>query len=556
MSISISTYNDIQRQFIRQEKLSSKSKNPHSLESSKKYFTLPRRGKRFLKLKERFIQYLINQSIKYSVVFGHQEKIAEYLKCDVRHLRKIIKDLRQSGWITVISTPGLCNIYILDEIFDEKAFCIGMNYIFNNLLVDKDIYRVMYNSIYVQNESNKKSITDIKEHQYQETVFEDERFVPKETDRKALDEIFGSSKMPSIYKEEYTHEFICDDGAVFTDENQYTYTLESTKGVIEDIFSPVISLKSESICVPNKKGSTAMQALPTVQEILPYADQLKSICPLLHGAIILSAFPKEVVLHADERTLKCKKPLNSALDRWKYLISVCKGYCAENKIETSWSMSLNIREKYSIHKDTPMFDENHAPVKVHTPISFKKGTGIEAPMKQVTYAEAVKNNQQWANSAPHIDKEKEFSGALDTLTEMAASNPFAALLMKNIEKLKPQAVGCPETVISKPVEPFDQETLDIVEWIQSNWDDKLFPHSNKWVHDNIARVMKEGSQSAQYLDGSFLHGMKRIKLLMQELLKKSVQIDKSTIRFTQITQDVAVEEISEDYSEDPFGDRS
>lgn len=554
MHISINTYNIIQRRFIRQEKLLRKTL--HSLESSKKYFTLPRKGKRFLKLKERFIQYLIDQSIKYSVVFGHQEKIADYLDCDVRHLRKIIKDLRQSGWITVISTPGLCNIYMLHDIFDDRAFCIGMNYVFNNLLVDKDMYRVMHNSIYVQNELNKKSITDIKAHQYQEVVCDDERFRPKETNRETLDEIFGQqkhdlSKMPSLYKDEYTHEFlICDDGALLEFENQFTYNYtEPTKGVIEDIFSPNISLKSESICVPNKKGSTAMQALPTVQEILSYADQLKSIRPLLHGAIILSAFPKEVVLHADERTLKCKKPLLTALDKWKYLISVCKGYCAENKIETSWSMSLNVRNQYSIHKDTPMFDENHSPEKVHTPAPFIKGKSIggETPIRQVTYAEAVKNNQQWSNSLPHLDKDKEFSGALNTLTEMATSNPFAALLMKNIEKLKPQTVGHPESVVSKPSEPFDQETLDIVAWIKSNWDDKLFPHSNKWVHENIARVLQEGPTSAQYLDGSFMTGMKHIKRLMEALINKpKVQ---APVEFDVVDEGV------EDYGEDPFGDR-
>jgi len=378
---------------------------------------------------------------------------------------------------------------------------------------------------------------------------------------KGIDIIENLSTLENMYE--------CDDGALlpyvefdFDNPSTYTYTGENkihtgeinqgkpTKGVGEDLFSPNISLKSESISVPNKRrSSTEMQALPTVKDMIPYADKLQSIRPLLHGAIILSAFPEEVVLHSDQRTLKCKKPLPTALDRWKYLISVCKGYCTENNIETSWSMTLNIRDKYNIHKDTPMFDENHAPIS--TPIYLKgKSTGIPTQAKQVTYEEAVRNNQQWANSAPHINKEEEFSNAISTLESMAATNPFAALLMKNVQQAQPQTVGCPQSVVA-PVKPFDDETIQIVEWIKSNWDDTLFPHSNKWVRDNIARVLSEGPSSPQYLNGDFLNGMKRIKMLMVELLKKP-KVQSIPVQVQPIIDE---DEQYVDYSSDPFGDR-
>ncbi len=545
MNISINTYNNIHRQFIRQENLSSKQETSHSLESGKKYYVLTRRGKAKRKALLLVVQWIINQRIKYETVFAYQETIADDIGIHVRHLRKIIRQLKADKWLTVIDTPSLCNIYILNPIFDDKSFCIGMNYAFNNLLVDKEIYRIMYASKAMQNSKEQKSISDIKQHQYQETVYEDERFIPKETDRTALDEIFGlpvsnkiyeksdCAKMPSIYKDEYT----CENFSGKDFDTEYTSILyteinEPTKGVIEDIFSSPSSLKSKSIGILTKKGSTAMQALPTRQETLPCVDKLKSIYPTLHGTVILSAFPEEVILHADQRTLKCKKPLLTALDRWKYLMVVCKGYCADNKIETSWAKALKTRDQYNLTDKDPLFDETHVPEKNYTPI-------LSTTIKQ-------KLASQWKDESPNIDKKKEFSGAIDTLKEMASTNPFAALLMRNVERLEPQKVGCSESVVAKP---FDQETLDIVDWIKGHWDDKLFPHSNKWVHENIARVMQEGSTSPQYLDGSFLSGMKHIKRLMETLLKRPVP--------TEVTPIDSVDDVQGGYDEcpDPFGDR-
>src|SRR6267142_1183352 len=134
--ISISTYNNIQREFIRQGKFSSNQKIFHSLEDAQQYFALTRRGKAKRKALLLFVQWIIDKRIKYETIFAQQTTIAEHIGISVRHLRKLIRKLKCDGWLTVIETSGLCNIYILDSIFDNRAFCIGMNYAFNHLLVD------------------------------------------------------------------------------------------------------------------------------------------------------------------------------------------------------------------------------------------------------------------------------------------------------------------------------------------------------------------------------------------------------------------------------------
>jgi hypothetical protein len=359
--ISLNTYNSIQRQFIRQEKLSSKSKTSHSLEAARQYFQLTRRGKAKRKSLLLFVQWIINQRIKYETVFAQQQTIADDLGIHVRHLRKLIRQLKVDGWLTVIETHGLCNIYILHPIFDDRAFCIGMNYAFNNLLVDKEMYRVMHNSIYVQNELSKKRITDIKEYQYQETVFEDERFVPQKTDRGILDEIFGSTKsdyakMPSIYKKEYIQKKDTKNSS------DISYKIDS-----DDI----------DILISNKKEGSIMQDLYS-EKIIPYVDELKSIRPTIWGQIKLSAYPKEVVLHADIVTLNCKKQLATAFDRYKYFMSVCATYCRENQISTSWPLAIEIGKQLKMPDLGPFFDESFVPVKA-APNPVKRNSSTVNP---------------------------------------------------------------------------------------------------------------------------------------------------------------------------------
>jgi hypothetical protein len=294
-----------------------------------------------------------------------------------------------------------------------------------------------------------------------------------------------------------------------------------------------------------QERDTVMNITP--QELLSYVDQLKSIRPTAHGCAILLAYPKEVVLHADKRTLNCKKPLPTALDRWKYFISVCKGYCAENKIETSWSIAMSIREQYGIGKDDPCFDETYVPMTVPIPNTSKN------------IKERIAS--QYKDERPNFDRQKSFDDALPTIQEIAKANPFIAQILENIA---PKQIKVAEpTVKSDPVKKqFDQETLDIVQWIKSHWDDTLFPHSNKWVHERIGQVMAEGPDSPQYLDGSFQNGIRHIKRLMEAILNRPVPIIQSTIESAPIVREsVSVAEIEDDMDSmyldnpDPFGDR-
>lgn len=323
MNISINSYKNIQQEHFRQVKYNKELPLCLYIKKAREYFNLPRKGKRHLKVKERFIQFLIDQSIKYEVVWGLQEKIAEYLKCDERHLRKVIRDLRNHEWITVLD-EGACNIYILNPIFQDRSFCIEMGYIWDHLLVDKDIYLTMYASKYYREHKDKP---DIKSYQFQETVCDDERFRPAETNQKELSEIFGSSKMPSIYKKEYTR----------TKDISINIKISQPKKeiVVKDLYSEVI---------------------------IPYVKELRSVRPTIWGQVKLSAYPKEIVLYADTVTLNCKKNLASPLDRWKYMFSVLSTYCRENKIETFWPMALEIAKEMGMPNDGPFFDDSFIPI--------------------------------------------------------------------------------------------------------------------------------------------------------------------------------------------------
>lgn len=595
--MSLIVYNNTQNRYISQENYSHSQNIPLTSKLLEDNYILPAKGKKYRNAEMQFIDLIALMCPTLgSTTQQSSSQISALIKKGRSATNEGIRRAIKNGAVKVTRRrigPKLwaSNIYSLTNEFYDDVLRRRMCILFPNLddsiaqpKREKMKCREMNRQVMRENMALQKArrVSEIDNFQSHEVCPEDID-IPSDSSREVVAKILFADNDGIMVKKPHDLQKTdillrgnictrtCDENVEWYGDSQSTYTYtgeinqgEPTTGVGEDLFSLSNEFKSESISVLNKKGSTAMQVLPTVQEILTYANELKSIRPLLHGAIILSAFPKEVVLHADERTLKCKKPLPTALDRWKYLISVCKGYCAENNIETSWAMTLNIRDRYSIHKDTPMFDEAHTPAPSSS-ISFKvKSTGVQTSKPQVTYEEAVRNNQQWSNSLPHLDKQAEFENAIDTLTQMAATNPFAALLMKSVDKLKPQTVGCPQNVVVEPVKPFDAETLQIVEWIKSNWDDTLFPHSNKWVHDNISRVLSEGPTSPQYLDGSFMNGMKRIKMLMVELLKKPkvnpIEVKPIVVKPVQsipvqVQPNIEDDEVSVDYSSDPFGDR-
>lgn len=146
-----------------------------------------------------------------------------------------------------------------------------------------------------------------------------------------------------------------------------------------------------------KKEEKIMQALYN-ENIIPYWRELKSVRPTIWGQVYLSAFPEEVVLHADKVTLNCKKNLATNLDRWRYLLSVCKSYCKDNDIETSWPQAFDTGKELGMPNDGPFFDDSFIPVK-DIVINSPKRVGGKSFAKQsvsssVSWEEAIRSNRQ------------------------------------------------------------------------------------------------------------------------------------------------------------------
>lgn len=96
-------------------------------------------------------------------------------------------------------------------------------------------------------------------------------------------------------------------------------------------------------------------------KILPYLDKLKSVRPTIWGQVMLSAYPEEVVLHADNVTINCKK-LQTNMERWKYLCSVAKTYCQQNEIEIEWRLVFDEAKQMGMPREPLYFDEKFIPI--------------------------------------------------------------------------------------------------------------------------------------------------------------------------------------------------
>ena len=145
-----------------------------------------------------------------------------------------------------------------------------------------------------------------------------------------------------------------------------------------------------------KKEEKSMQALYN-ENIISYWRELKSIRPTIWGQVYLSAFPEEVILHADKVTLNCKKKLATNLDRWRYLLSVCKSYCKDNDIETLWPQAFDTGKELGMPNDGPFFDDSFIPVKDIVINSPKRESGKnfakQSILPSVSWKEAVAHNR-------------------------------------------------------------------------------------------------------------------------------------------------------------------
>lgn len=511
MNISINSYKNIQQSYLRQVKLFNKTPICLSLEKAREYFSLPRKGKRYLKVKERFIQYLIDQSIKYEVVYGFQEKIAEYIDCDDRHLRKVIRELRKQQWITVIGTAGMCNIYILNPIFQERSFCIGMTYIWNNLLVDKEIYQAMYASKHFNEQKDKP---DIKSHQFHETVCDDERFRPAITDRIALDKIFGSSKMPSIFKDEYTHIQATQVESLDSVLGMETLARDFKK-TMGEISSP---LDSEGEIENPQTGMTTMllkkeQLLmqDLYEELLPITTGLQSIRLTFWGQIRLSCFPDEAILYADQELFRVATPPQ---DPFKYFRAICERWCKENQIPGDWKRMIHLGQTHKMPNDGPFYDPSFIPVK---PIVKKTQAKARAQVYPFQHNQAIVMEY-----APHLANQPKPLSILEEYEYMKKNNPEAIVHWDNNAKVYRRQLGLNEDGTFLPGRSPHEAISTLLKGVSPI--EVQLPNKNQTCAREIEQKNGNTHTNTGYFDGFDLHND----------MDYGVPID---------------------YSSDPFGDR-
>jgi len=122
---------------------------------------------------------------------------------------------------------------------------------------------------------------------------------------------------------------------------------------IQDLKKSTININNKTI---NNKGIGSMEVGLYEKYVLSWVDEIKSIRPTIWGQVMLSAYPKEVVLLADKAVLRCKKPLETNMDKWKYLLSVCKIHSEQNKIQTSWPMAFEIGKELGMPNSGPFVD--------------------------------------------------------------------------------------------------------------------------------------------------------------------------------------------------------
>lgn len=99
--------------------------------------------------------------------------------------------------------------------------------------------------------------------------------------------------------------------------------------------------------------------------------EIKSIRLTLWGQVKFSAYPKEVVLYADQQTLKKNLSINK--DRFLYLFAICKKRCEQQNIVTFWPEVLDMAREMKMPNEGPFFDPDYVPSKENTSTStFKK----------------------------------------------------------------------------------------------------------------------------------------------------------------------------------------
>ncbi len=184
--------------------------------------------------------------------------------------------------------------------------------------------------------------------------------------------------------------------------------------------------------------------------------ELKSIKLTENGQIRLQDIPEEVIYEIDNRIHRMK---NQPTKPWNYFYASCTKHCKEKGIALDFTYSRHLAVKHGVPDEGPFIDESFVPVPpVHIPVrkTYNKYQPQEnyAPVKELSYAEKMKS--QWKDERVGIDREKELRGAEQELSSLAATNPFAAILMRGIKDLSE------EKTVEKPLESDKKATENIM----------------------------------------------------------------------------------------------
>ena len=152
--------------------------------------------------------------------------------------------------------------------------------------------------------------------------------------------------------------------------------------------------------VPNNFVSSAIKNISIVK--LTKAGQVK-----------LMAFPDFVITEAENVV----KKFSNLREPYAFLFSTCLKLCKEKKIAPDFEWINQLKNVLKITDSNPTVISNPSPP--------------SRSLKQIL-------DSQWKPEPGRqdIDREKEFSDAVEKLKESAVHNPFAAIMMRSLDKLK------------------------------------------------------------------------------------------------------------------------
>ena len=379
MYISIDTHNYIPSHQISQENYSYSQNIPLPSKFLEENYILPSKGKKYRNAEMQFIDIVILLCpTKGSSVQLSSSQISGLIKKERSAANEGRRRAINNGAVNVVRKqlgPKLwaSNIYSLpDEWYDEQVRQ-RMRIVFPNLddsiaqpKRDRINYRsgnrqVMRENLRVQKARRMSELDNFESHE----ICPEDIDIPSDSSREAVAKIlFTENENLSPKKEQDLQKTdILLKGNIYIQKNNINFNKIISKNNITKL---LINKLSKNINNNNSLKGKPMQDLYST-DIISYWRQLKSIRPTLWGQLYLSAFPEEIVLHADKVTLNCKKNLATNLDRWKYLLSVCKGYSKDNEIEPDWLGVFNEAKNMNMPQNAVFFDDTFTQVKEVVP---------------------------------------------------------------------------------------------------------------------------------------------------------------------------------------------